>query len=378
MDLRDALLRFAAGRPHVLVIASPGGTAVRLVVEVELARRRWPVAMGPADADLLVVTGAPGPALAEVTETLWQQVPAPRARAVVADAAETAPALDAAVRELADSGVQEAPSEGHTRQHEPTPSQDTHDGHGGDDMGSHGHHLGHDMRGMEMPGGLAMAGRVDDRDGLKLDQLHVPLGPVLPDWPAGLVVRGALQGDVVQHAEVEVLDRGRGSAFWDEPWLLAAAGEQVPRGTAARRLAGRNLDGLARLLGVTGWSPAAVQARELRAAVLADTPSAVVRPSLEAFAGRVGRSRTLRWLTAGIATGAGDVHGQLRQRLTDAMDAVARFDDAEPLDSAEPRPPRTLPGQLPPLLIGLELAALRLVVAGLDPDTDATAEVAHG
>ena len=34
-----------------------------------------------------------------------------------------------------------------------------------------------------------MADRGDDRDGLRLDQLHLPLGPVLPDWPAGLVLR---------------------------------------------------------------------------------------------------------------------------------------------------------------------------------------------
>jgi hypothetical protein len=42
---------------------------------------------------------------------------------------------------------------------------------------------------MGMPGGLPMAERGEDRDRLKLDRLHVPLGPVLPDWPAGLLVR---------------------------------------------------------------------------------------------------------------------------------------------------------------------------------------------
>src|SRR5260370_29378823 len=47
-----------------------------------------------------------------------------------------------------------------------------------------------------------------DRDGLRLDQLHVPLGPVLPDWPAGLVVHLTLQGDVVQHAEVQAVGPG--------------------------------------------------------------------------------------------------------------------------------------------------------------------------
>jgi hypothetical protein len=58
---------------------------------------------------------------------------------------------------------------------------------------------------------------------------------------------------VVQEAEVEVLDTTPVDAdvpFWDEPWLHAMAGEQVGRGTAARRLAAAHLDSLARLLGV--------------------------------------------------------------------------------------------------------------------------------
>src|SRR5258708_27816729 len=86
-----------------------------------------------------------------------------------------------------------------------------HHGHdmGGMDMGG-GAHDSHDMDGMDMggmvmPAGLRMAGRGADRDGLKLDQLHVPLGPVLPDWPAGLVVHVTLQGDVVQLAEAHAL-----------------------------------------------------------------------------------------------------------------------------------------------------------------------------
>src|SRR5260370_2487867 len=102
-------------------------------------------------------------------------------------------------------------------------------GMGGMDMG------GMDMGGMGMPAGLPMAGRGADRDGLRLDQLHVPLGPVLPDWPAGLVVHLALQGDVVQHAEAQALGLGGGGSFWTEPCRRAAAGEPVPAGGARPR-----------------------------------------------------------------------------------------------------------------------------------------------
>ncbi|WP_433473669.1 hypothetical protein ACQPZP_33380 [Spirillospora sp. CA-142024] len=52
-----------------------------------------------------------------------------------------------------------------------------------------------------------MADRADDRDGLKLDVLHVPLEPALASWPADLVVHLTLQGDVVQAAEVGVMDQ---------------------------------------------------------------------------------------------------------------------------------------------------------------------------
>lgn len=42
----------------------------------------------------------------------------------------------------------------------------------------------------------------DGRDGLQLDQTAVTIGPYLQTWPCGLVLELALQGDVVQHAQV--------------------------------------------------------------------------------------------------------------------------------------------------------------------------------
>jgi len=115
------------------------------------------------------------------------------------------------------------------------------DGHA-DSMGGEGH----DMSATEMPGmamppvglpaGLPMARRGADRDGLKLDRLHVPLGPFLAHWPAGLVVQVTIQGDVVQQAEVTTLGAAQGGgSFWAEPWLRAAAGEPIRRWMMPRR-----------------------------------------------------------------------------------------------------------------------------------------------
>jgi hypothetical protein len=130
-----------------------------------------------------------------------------------------------------------------------------------------------------------------DRDGLTLDRLHVPLGPVLPDWPAGLVVRVTLQGDVIQEASVEVLDAGRAVQFeWPSP-------------------AARELDGLARFLGVAGWPSAAGQARRLRDAALSGYR---IEAGVAVLLRRIRRSRTLRWLIRGIPAGSTDVAALLR------------------------------------------------------------------
>jgi hypothetical protein len=225
-----------------------------------------------------------------------------------------------------------------------------------------------------MVAGLPMAELGADRDGLTLDRLHVPLGPVLPDWPAGLVVRVTLQGDVIQEASVEVLDVGHAMPFgWPSP-------------------AARELDGLARFLGVAGWPSAAVQARRLRDAVLAGDR---VEAEAAALLRRIRRSRALRWLIRGIPAGSTDVAALLAARLT-AIEAALPTDRragalAHSHSSLEPQhggsiPPRE-PEQSQPaagglavlaeLLVGAELAAARLIVAAVDPDID-RAEVGTG
>src|SRR6266851_3002499 len=243
------MLRAGAARPHVLTVTMPGGTAVRLAAEEQLRRRGWPAAMTPADADVLLVAGDPAEPFAGVLAETWRAMPAPRARAHAARPGEVAAALEAARARLGDRSAQQAlaaPAAGDGGDHGHEMGGESpgkmggaaHRGHdmGGMNMGGMG---GQDMGGMGMPGGLRMAGRGADRDGLRLDQLHVPLGPVLPDWPAGLVVHLTLQGDVVQRAEAQALGPGAGGSFWSEPWLRAAAGEPVTAGEAARRRPGR-------------------------------------------------------------------------------------------------------------------------------------------
>jgi hypothetical protein len=72
---------------------------------------------------------------------------------------------------------------------------------------------------MEMaPGGIALAEGADDRDGLEMDVLTHPLGPLLDRWPGGLELRLTLHGDVVGDASA----RRWGSREQDRPFQVAA------------------------------------------------------------------------------------------------------------------------------------------------------------
>lgn len=74
-----------------------------------------------------------------------------------------------------------------------------------------------------VPYGRPMAGLAPDRDGLRLDQLTVRVGPFFARFPTGLVLELRLQGDVVQEALL-VLPPG------DVP--TAAGGATTPFGDA--------------------------------------------------------------------------------------------------------------------------------------------------
>lgn len=279
-----------------------------------------------------------------------------------------------------------------------------HAGHNMRDMHGHG---GHDMSEMTVAG-LPMADRADDRDGLRLDLLHVPLGPALNDWPCGLVLRVSLQGDVVQHAAVEYVQAHTSQdPFWNEPWLRAVRGDDVTHDSAARRRCGAHLDSLGRFLAVIGWGDSAARARGLRDDVLAHAPTGQLSADLLRLIRQMTRSRTLRWLVRGLgplpATRAvelgvsgpalaadGDAYDRVRTWLEEIRRAVDEFGDTRPLtpeevsgprgrvDGARP-PSRSLLDALPELLQGVEFAAARVIVASLDPDVDELVAVpAHG
>ncbi|GII86852.1 hypothetical protein Ssi03_48420 [Sphaerisporangium siamense] len=395
MDLTAVLLRAVAARPHVLLATPPGGTRVRLAAERELRLRDLPLALTPADADILLVAGPCGPELAPALDRLWRDMPAPRVRTQVDDADDVAGAIEAARSHVAGPA---APVTDAGRD----PGREHEDDTGGDSGDGNGE--------TEMPAGLPMAEQGPDRDGLTLDRLHVALGPFLADWPGGLTLRVTVQGDVIQRAVLAEPAPSHAPPFWTEPWARAAAGERVTTGEASRRRAAGHLDSLGRLLSVAGWPAAATTARRLRDELLDGAEPARVGPGVRRFARRAGRSRTLSWMTRGLgplpageaaaagvggpaARADGDVTARYRLWLTAVLEDLDRLEEPGPLDptrDAGPRglargprsPSAALAAVLPALLEGAELAAARLIVASLDPDPDELAarpaEAAHG
>ncbi|MEU9735903.1 hypothetical protein [Streptomyces sp. NPDC048002] len=444
-------------RPSVLAVTLPGATALRLELEAEVRRRGWPLASVPAAADLLVVCGFPPPQDAQWLDAVERSMPQPAVRIGVVRSGQVTPGLTSGREELiaraltprpavapgsrTDAGA-ETPRNGHSpTAHHDTPTSGTFDDrdsrshshhgthqHHGDqaprpvdeDHGPHRpadraapadrprhqgrggamEHRGHDMHAMAEVAGLPMAERGDDRDELRLDQLHVPFGPALADWPTGLVLRLTLQGDVVQGAEVDHLSVPSGGPmpFWAEPWLRAARGEQVTRGSAARRRCAAHLDSAGRLLAVVGWDDAAARCRRLRDGLLTGAPGEATREALHRTVRRVGRSRSLRWSLAGLGplpsdraqaagvTGPalaadGDAYDRLLTWLTEIGRAQEELDDTRPLapdDLTGPRgrldgsrpPSQALLDVLPDLLTGAEFACARIILASLDPDVE--------
>ncbi len=455
MDLRGLVRRTAMSHPSVLAVTVPGATELRLELEAEVCRRGWPLAMAPAAADLLVVCGVPAPRDARWPDAVERSMPEPAVRIGVERGGQVAHALDTARRELiaralgprqgdepgnrADAGHEGHPDEHSPGAHHDTSPSGTSDGQGGhghhgldhhhDDQApqpgheDHGHHepadgaartdrmdhqghggamahMGHDMHATGEVAGRPMAERGDDRDGLRLDQLHVPLGPALTDWPTGLILRFTLQGDVVQGVEVDHLSvpSGHRLPFWDEPWLRAARGEEVTRGSAARRRCAAHLDSAGRLLAVVGWDDAAARCRRLRDELLSGAPSEAIGGALHKTVRRVGKSRSLRWSLAGLGalsaeraqaagvTGPalaadGDTYDRLLTWLTEIERGLEELDDTRPLAPDcrtgprgrldAPRPPsQALLDVLPELLTGAEFACARIILAGLDPDIE--------
>ncbi len=249
-----------------------------------------------------------------------------------------------------------------------------HDGSGGEEM--HGD-MDSDMGDMDMgdtdmgdmdmpmPGGIPLAGGDEDRDGLEMDVLSVPLGPVLPAWPAGLVLRCVLHGDVIARVETS--------------WLPGADPPPGPP-VDGRVRAALDCDGVARLLILAGSDRAARGFRDVRDALLDGAPLEACSAAAASWAVRVRRSRTLRWSMRGLGgidqselderglpdVLVGDVHDRLLARATGIANRLTSGSDGAPANVG------ALAGGavdvIPALVTGLDLGAARLVVASVDPD----------
>ncbi|WP_146069285.1 hypothetical protein, partial [Cryobacterium sp. Y11] len=330
----------ATRRVHVLVLEVPGWGETRMRVEAELARRGWAPAISPADADVLLVCGEPGQQLESVSARLWSQLPGPRARAAVITASDVASTLDRAVDELLDNARQHSDAQARSRQPAKPHAETAHTEHAA--HGGSGESTEHDMNmdmdmDMDMPGGIPLANGGPDRDGLEMDVLHVPLGPVLPHWPAGLVVRCVLQGDVIVSAQAEILPAAQPSGDGLVPGERRRLVDDERRLTVIRRS-----DAAASVLALAGWSFAAGRARRIRDAVASGMALLDVAADLDKLAQSVGRSWTLRWTLKGISVGdtlahAEDGMGQsrsetVRGRLIGWLDEarrIARDDTAQ-------------------------------------------------
>ncbi len=359
MGLSEALARAATRRVHVLVAEVPGAFTTRVALEREVTARGWVLAASPAEADVLAVCGPSVGSLAEQLAEVFDQLPGPRARVDVGEPEQVSPSLDAARDRLRDGAAQV--DDARHRVPADRPPADDDDADDADDDMDHGD-MGHGD--MEMaPAGIPLAEGADDRDGLEMDVLHLPLGPVLPHWPAGLVVRTVLHGDVVADVEVD-----------------QAGGAPTPVPTDPAHEAARRVDAGVSVLALAGWERGAAAARHARDLCLAGDPAAGA--TLARLRGRLARARLLRWMLRGLGTIdagavpaelrdslAGDVHDRLLRLVDDAVRAYAGTTSA-----AAPYDARHL---LPDLLAGLELASVRLVVAGLAPYLLPVQEAAH-
>lgn len=214
------------------------------------------------------------------------------------------------------------------------------------------------------PAGIALAQGGQDRDGLAMDVLHLPLGPVLPFWPAGLVLLCSLQGDVVVDAE---------ASFVDDSGQAASSGESEAHPASATAL---RCDGVMALLAIAGAGHASRCARRTRDALLrGDQPAA--REAIEALHRTVRRSWLLRWSLRGVLpldqsdlarhdvpeACRGDAHDRLSTMVERLRTEIGGADVVSAVTGAVPWE------AVPQLVVGLELATARLAVAslGLEP-----------
>ncbi len=374
MGVRTAIARLAAQNAHVLLVEAPGDWRIRAAAERAVLERGWSLALSPGDADILAICGEPGPSLGDAVEEVWQQLPGPRVRIELQDADEASSRLEEARHQLLDTAHHQRDA------HDRRALSDRLDDSGGDmdmgggdmdmdmgggdamDMGdedmSEGGDEDMDMDGgmdMEMaPSGIPLAEGADDRDGLEMDVLHVRLGVALPYWPAGLVLRCTLQGDVIVDAIVEASD---------------AHSESSERDQSAR-----HVDNVVSVLALAGWEAAAADARAIRDGLLENRAQDAAE-RLARLHGRLQHSHLLRWSLQNIRP----LDAEELQRLGipshlsgDTYDRLlAMVQRARLLLDGEAAPDVWVPSAelVAELVTGLDLATARLMVASLNIHT---------
>lgn len=353
MGLAAALAARAAAHAHVLLVEAPGELplllhADRCVRELGLVR-----AASPADADVLLVCGAFGEGLSEPVEAIWESMVEPRARAQVRRPADIHKTLAAAQSELRDTAAQQESARSRSRAAALAPDNAV-SGEEGDDGMDHDTDMDMDHDMDMSPSGIPLAGGAEDRDGLEMDVLHLPLGPILRHWPAGLTLNCTIAGDLVTDATVETL----ASSAW------------VPDAL-------HSCHGLASVLSLTGWEAGASLARRAGDSLLRGSPDAG-RDALRRLQARLRRNPVLRWMLHDVATidaptlQRHDLPLQLRGDAFDRLLALAELarqqltgkkSDGEEAARAQ----EALLAALPELVSGLELASVRLLVASSIP-----------
>lgn len=205
MGLTGWLHRLAIRAP-VPVFAVAGADARDVVQDLRLDRRLRLVS-APRQGDILLLAGELSGALVEAAVAAHDVMPPPRGTVVWRDEASLAPLphpfADAVVTRGGDPvaaviGLHRALILGEERSSPPVrPDVDPAPWRGEGPYGQGG-------TGMTggVPYGRPMATREDDRDGLTLDVLPVPVGPLFAGFPDGLTARVTFAGDLVHRFEL--------------------------------------------------------------------------------------------------------------------------------------------------------------------------------
>lgn len=346
---------------HVLLVEVPGNSAVRMGVEAAIAAAGHVLAVHPAESDVLLVCGTPGPELHAVIDRVWDQMPYPKHRAMLTSLEEIGTVFTTSQEALADRRVQRSSARedaiGHTDGRDSEEDEHPNHEHSGntDDAGDAGdadesmqdHNMtmgGHDHMSMDHmlmsgPGGYPLADGADDRDGLEMDVLHRRLGPILPVWPAGVVLDVTLAGDTITDASASIVDVDDHERAESQNGAVFA------------------LNQAAQVLTLAGWGTAA--ARTLRVRDLAVTGRLEqARERIRPLMRRIERSVLLRWSLRGL---------QVRPDVDVRTVLLARLERADAaLNGRQFKPePVTSVNEIPALVKGRDIGSARLVVAAL-------------